>query len=115
MITNMGAYFTSMDFLYLPVSYTPSRASVDNDGKVGLILAHQDPGLHNWIDTQGSETREPHLPPYARGSACGADHPARQACGTRTCVTPRTARVTSAERTALMWERFNGVRSRFPL
>jgi hypothetical protein len=89
MITNMGAYFTSMDFLYRPVSYTPSRASVDNDGKVGLILAHQDPGLHNWIDTQGFETREPHLPPYARGSARGADHPARQACGTRTCFTPR--------------------------
>jgi hypothetical protein len=28
---------------------------------------------------------------------------------------PETARVTSAERTALMWERFNGVRNRFPL
>ena len=24
MITNMGVYFTSMDFLYRPVSYTPA-------------------------------------------------------------------------------------------
>lgn len=55
MITNMGAFFTSMDFLYRPVSYTPSRATVDDDGKVRLILAHHDPGLHNWIDTQGFE------------------------------------------------------------
>ena len=27
MLTNMGAFFTSMDYLYRPVSYTPSRAA----------------------------------------------------------------------------------------
>ncbi len=115
MITNMGAFFTSMDFLYRPVSYTPSRAAVDDDGKVRLVLAHRDPGLHNWIDTQG----------FQRGNLTYrhmlAGHPA--VLTTRLvshadlahALPPETARVTTAERSALMWERFNGVRNRFPL
>src|SRR6201999_4284872 len=53
MFTNMGAFFNSMDYLYRPVSYTPSRAKVDSDGKIRLILCQEDPGLHNWMDTQG--------------------------------------------------------------
>jgi hypothetical protein len=55
MMTNMGAFFNSMDFLYRPVSYTPSRTAVDSDGKVRLILCRDDPGFHNWVDTQGFE------------------------------------------------------------
>ncbi len=55
MFTNMGVFFNSMDYLYRPVSYTPSRTEVDSDGKVRLILAHDDPGFHNWMDTQGFE------------------------------------------------------------
>lgn len=48
-----GAFMGSMDFLYRPVSYTPSRTKVDSDGVVRLVLAHDDPGVHNWLDTQG--------------------------------------------------------------
>nr|WP_314464223.1 DUF1214 domain-containing protein [uncultured Novosphingobium sp.] len=48
-----GALMGSMDFLHRPVSYTPARAKVDEDGVVRLILAHRDPGLNNWLDTQG--------------------------------------------------------------
>jgi hypothetical protein len=55
MMTNMGVFFNSMDYLYRPVSYTPSRAKVDRDGKIRLILCHEDPGYHNWMDTQGFE------------------------------------------------------------
>ncbi len=115
MITNMGAFFTSMDFLYRPVSYTPSRAAVDRDGKVRLILAHDDPGFRNWIDTQGFE----------RGNLTYRHMLAGQPAALTTRLVKRvelaralpegTARVTSAERTALMWERFNGIRNRFPL
>lgn len=45
----------SFDYLYRPVSYTPARTRVDVDGKVRLVLAHDDPGYHNWLDTQGFE------------------------------------------------------------
>jgi hypothetical protein len=53
MFTNMGVFWNSMDYLYRPVSYTPSRATVDSDLKVRLIMTHADPGYHNWLDTQG--------------------------------------------------------------
>lgn len=55
MFTNMGVFWNSMDYLYRPVSYTPSRAAVDSDDVVRLVMTHSDPGYHNWIDTQGFE------------------------------------------------------------
>jgi hypothetical protein len=56
MLTNMGPFFNSMDYLYRPVSFTPSRTRVDGDGKIRLIMCHEDPWLHNWMDTQGFES-----------------------------------------------------------
>lgn len=53
MLTNMTPFFASMDFLYRPVSYTPARARVDSDARIRMVLSHDDPGYHNWIDTQG--------------------------------------------------------------
>ncbi len=53
MMTNMGTYMNSMDYLYRPISYTPSRATADSDGKMRMVMAHSDPGFHNWIDTSG--------------------------------------------------------------
>ncbi len=53
MLSNNGSFFNSLDYLYRPVSYTPSRSAIDSDNKVRLILCHQDPGYHNWLDTQG--------------------------------------------------------------
>jgi hypothetical protein len=50
----MGGVFTgSMDFMYRPVSYTPARTKIDSDNVVRLVIAHDDPGVHNWLDTQG--------------------------------------------------------------
>ncbi len=48
-----GAFMNSMDYLYRPVSFTPARAAVDRDGAVRLVLCHTDPGIRNWLDTQG--------------------------------------------------------------
>lgn len=48
-----GAFVGSMDFLYRPVSYTPARTRMGRDGVVRLVLAHDDPGVANWLDTQG--------------------------------------------------------------
>ncbi len=115
MITNMGAYFTSMDFLYRPVSYTPSRASIDDDGKVRLILAHHDPGFRNWIDTQGFERGNLTYRHMLAGQPAALTTRLVRHAELAHALPPETARVTSAERTALMWERFNGVRNRFPL
>lgn len=53
MVSLMGVFFNSLDYLYRQVSYTPSRTAIDSDGKVRLILCKDDPGYHNWLDTQG--------------------------------------------------------------
>lgn len=53
-IFGMGGVFVgSLDFLYRAVSYTPARTAVDSDGVVRFVMAHDDPGMHNWLDTQG--------------------------------------------------------------
>lgn len=48
-----GVFMNSFDYLYRPVSYTPSRAAVDADGTVRFVLCGDDPGYANWLDTQG--------------------------------------------------------------
>lgn len=50
----MNAFFVeSMDYLYRSTSFAPSRAKVDSDDVVRFVIAHDDPGVHNWLDTQG--------------------------------------------------------------
>jgi hypothetical protein len=115
MVTNMGAFFTSMDFLYRPVSYTPSRASTDGDGKVRLVLAHDDPGVHNWVDTQGFERGNLTYRHMLEGQPAVLTTRLVARSELDSALPPDTKRVTSSERTAQLWERFNGVRGRFPL
>ena len=115
MLTNMGVFFTSMDYLYRPVSYTPSRTAVDPDGRVRLILAHDDPGYHNWIDTQGFE----------RGNLTYRHMLAGHPVPLTTRVVPRaalaaelppdSAMVTPQQRVQQLWERFDGIRRRYAL
>jgi hypothetical protein len=115
MLTNMGAFFNSMDYLYRQVSYTPSRTKVDRDGKVRLILSHEDPGYHNWMDTQG----------FVRGNVTYRNLMSDALAVFRTEVVKRselaaalpsdTARVTPAERVRQMQERFDGIRQRYCL
>jgi hypothetical protein len=114
MVTNMGVFFNSMDYLYRPVSYTPSRTNVSADGKVRLILCHTDPGYANWLDTQGFE----------RGNVTFRNLMSEAATDFRTTVVKQsqlgaalpadTARVSQEERVRQMRDRFDGIRRRFP-
>jgi len=115
MLTNMGVFFNSMDYLYRPVSYTPSRTKVDRDGKVRLILCHEDPGYHNWLDTQGFE----------RGNLTYRNLLSEARTVFRTQVLKRaqleqalpadTAKVSPEQRVRQMRERFDGIRLRYGL
>ena len=115
MVSLGGAFMNSFDYLYRSVSFTPARARVDADGKVRLVLAHTDPGYHNWLDTQG----------FAAGNLTwrlllGAA-PTRFATrvikhsALAAALPPQSARTTPAERTAQMQARFAGVRLRHGL
>jgi len=115
MITNMGVYMTSMDFLYRPVSYTPSRTSVDSDGKVRLVMAHADPGFHNWLDTSGFE----------QGITVNRNQATDFITEFRTRVVryadldrempADSARVTPERRSEMMRERFHAIQRRYRL
>ncbi|SPM29756.1 DUF1214 domain-containing protein [Mycobacterium terramassiliense] len=115
MLTNMGVFFNSMDYLYRPVSYTPGRTKVDRDGRIRLVMAHRDPKVHNWLDTQGFERGNLTYRHMLEGEPV--------ALGTRTvkfdelmgALPADTAMLTAAERTAAMWERFHGIRRRYLL
>lgn len=113
MFTNMGVFFNSMDYLYRPVSYTPSRTAVDGDGRVRLVLAHDDPGCHNWIDTQGFERGNVTYRHMLEGQPVELHTRVVKSADLADALPPDTATVSAAERVAQMWARFNGIRQRY--
>ncbi|OBI83197.1 DUF1214 domain-containing protein [Mycobacterium sp. E740] len=113
MLTNMGAFFTSMDYLYRPVSYTPSRTAVDSDGRIRLVLCHDDPGLRNWMDTQGFERGNVTYRHMLEGEPVALSTRLVKRTDLTGALPVDTATVTPAERTAMMWDRFNGIRQRY--
>jgi hypothetical protein len=114
-MTNAGVFFNSMDYLYRPVSYTPGRTKIDGDGKVRLILCPDDPGYHNWMDTQGFE----------RGNLTYRNLMSEAHTAFRTQVVKRahlaealpadTATASPEQRVRQLRERFDGVRLRYGL
>jgi hypothetical protein len=115
MLSNMGVFFNSMDYLYRPVSYTPSRTKVDGDGRVRLVLCHQDPLFHNWIDTQGFE-RGNLTYRHVLGEGSTRLETRLVKCHDLARALPAdAATVTKEERAAQMRARFEGIRQRYAL
>jgi hypothetical protein len=115
MFTNMGTFWNSMDYLYRPVSYTPSRTAVDRDGKVRLVMAHGDPGYANWIDTQGfAEGFLRHSSVLSRVSPM-LDTKVVKAAALAQHLPVDTKRITAGERLAEMQRRFDAIRRRYRL
>jgi hypothetical protein len=113
-IFGMGGVFAgSMDFLYRPVSYTPARAVVGGDGVVRLILAHEDPGVDNWLDTQG----------FPQGNLTYRNLMSQNPAAFRTRLVKRrdldavlpadTARISAEERAQQLQDRYRAIKLRF--
>jgi Protein of unknown function (DUF1214) len=51
-IQALDPFITSLDFVNHQTFLNDRQARPDPDGKVRLVLSSQDPGVHNWIDTQ---------------------------------------------------------------
>jgi hypothetical protein len=115
MLTNMGVFMNSMDFLYRPISYTPSRTKVSSDGKIRFVLSHDDPGYYNWVDTQKFE----------QGNITYRNFLSDQVATFKTKVVKRdqiaaalpadTPKVTPEERIQQLHDRFNGIQRRYSL
>jgi hypothetical protein len=115
MLTNMGVFFNSMDFLYRPVSYTPSRTKADSDGKVRLVLTHEDPGYNNWLDTQGFERGNLTYRHMLEGHPGVLSTRLVKRADLAEVLPADSPTVTPAQRVTQMWERFNGIRQRYEL
>lgn len=113
-IFGMGGVFAgSMDFLYRPVSYTPARTAVDDDGVVRFVIAHSDPGVHNWLDTQG----------FGEGNLTYRNLLSRHAATFRTrlvqhsqisqVLPPGTVTVGAAERARQLLDRHRSIKLRY--
>jgi len=104
-----GTFMNSYEYLYRPVSYTPSRAAVDSDAKVRLVLCAQDPGLHNWLDSCGFEQGNLTIRTLMSASGPAIATKLVQTEDLPSVLPPETARVTPEQRITSMWERFRGV------
>ena len=108
-----GVLMGSMDFLHRPVSYTPARTRADADDVLRLVIAHDDPGVHNWLDTQG----------FSNGNLTYRNLLSQNPATFRTRLVKRadlmnalpetTAMVTPQERIAEMHRRYRAVKRRF--
>jgi len=115
MFTNMGVFFNSMDYLYRPVSYTPSRTRIDGDGRIRLVMAHRDPGVHNWLDTQGFERGNLTYRHMLEGEPAALDTRMVKHDELPGALPDDTATVSAEQRATAMWERFRGIRRRYVL
>ena len=113
MMTNMGVFMTSMDYLYRPVSYSPARAKKDSDGSMRMVMAHKDPGYHNWIDTSG--LREGMIVNRNQGTDQITEFDTRvvKHAELEKYMLADSARVTLEERSELMHTRFRSILRRY--
>ena len=47
------AWFESLDFANRTVSLNNAQIATDPDGRFRIVVAHADPGIQNWLDTEG--------------------------------------------------------------
>lgn len=48
-------WFEAPDYVNRVTSLNGAQTHVDRDGKVRWVVAHRDPGVQNWIDTEGRQ------------------------------------------------------------
>lgn len=51
-----NAFMQSYDFVNRRISLNRNQVEYEEDGSFRMVVAHDDPGVPNWIDTEGRET-----------------------------------------------------------
>jgi hypothetical protein len=97
------------------VSYTPSRTVTDTDGRIRLVIAHRDPGVHNWLDTQGFERGNLTYRHMLEGRPAVLNTRVVSYDELHSALPADTTTINEAERAAAMWDRFRGIRRRYIL
>jgi hypothetical protein len=86
---------------------------VDRDGKVRLILSHDDPGYHNWLDTQGFERGNLTYRNLLSDASTEFSTRLVKRSALAQALPAETAKVTPEQRFAQLHARFDGIRRRF--
>ena len=45
--------FVTLDWVHAPTTLNRHQAAPDDDGVLRVVVAHDDPGIRNWMDTTG--------------------------------------------------------------
>jgi hypothetical protein len=48
-----NAFLQSFDYRYRPTSLNRKQLQLEDEGGFTIVIAHQDPGFKNWLDTEG--------------------------------------------------------------
>lgn len=51
-----SSFFNTLDYRNRPVSLTGPHVRTDGEGRFRIVIAGEDPGCGNWLDTEGRET-----------------------------------------------------------
>ncbi len=78
-------------------------------------MTHRDPGVHNWLDTQGFERGNVTYRHMLEGRPAVLSTRVVAHTELLQALPADTTMVGEAERTAAMWERFRGIRRRYVL
>ena len=54
-ISLANVYWEAVDFVNRHGSLNGHQATLDDDGRFGVVIAHEDPGVPNWLDPCGHE------------------------------------------------------------
>jgi hypothetical protein len=107
------AWFESGDFAHRQTSLSSQQAVADPDGRLRLVLAHDDPGTPNWIDTEsrreglltyrfvGARSR-----PVPEARVLPLDDVAAALPDFHPRVDPAARRASLARRSAALWSRY---------
>ena len=106
-------WFESLDFANRVSSLTGHQIRVDDDGRFRVVVAHRDPGMQNWLDTEG---RRDGLITYRWVFANSAPEPASRVvklADVRAALPASTPRFGEADRRAQVAARQRAVARRF--
>ena len=107
------AWFESLEFANRVTSLNHEQATVSPDGRVRVVIAHRDPGVPNWLDTEG---RRAGLVTYRWFWSPTAPHPTSTVVTLnrlRDVMPPETPYISPADRAAEIEQRRRHVAWRF--
>lgn len=98
-------WFASIDYTYHHSSLNDAQAVVDSDGKIRFVLAHEDPGVANWLDVVGTGFGIVLFRRYLVEQPTVPDTRLVKLADLRAILPPDTATMTPAQRKALVERR----------